>query len=185
MTFIAQTNPLTGLPYGVLTEEMIELGKQFTDIRNIDVKIYAHKTHVDAVIPQVAYDSTSACFDLTCIEDTRIPAHSAAVVPNGLNLTIDQNIPYSMTISLRSSMGFKRTLIPHYGKVDAGYTGDLSVKIYNVGKEDVWIKKGERYAQIEVIKKPNYAIEELNDEQFEKLKQKQQRGDSGFGSSGK
>ena len=109
--------------------------------KNVDVKIYAHKTHPDAVIPQVAYNSTSACFDLTCVEDTRIFAHSSAIVPNGLNLVIDQNSPYSMTISLRSSMRFKKELIPHYGKVDAGYTGNLSVKIYNVGDEDVWIKK--------------------------------------------
>ena len=156
-----------------------------SSIRNIDVKIYAHKTHVDAVIPQVAYNATSACFDLTCIEDTRIFPHSSAIVPNGLNLVIDQNDSYSMTISLRSSMGFRKELIPHYGKVDAGYTGDLSVKIYNVGEQDVWIKKGERYAQVEVIKKPNYVIEELNDEQFEELKQRQLRGSSGFGSSGK
>ena len=160
------------------------LEKQSTStLINIDVKIYAHKTHIDAVIPQVAYNSTSACFDLTCVEDTRIFAHSSAIVPNGLNLVIDQNSPYSMTISLRSSMGFKKELIPHYGKVDAGYTGNLSVKIYNVGDEDVWIKKGERYAQVEVIRKPNYVIEEIDDEQFEKLKLKQLRGDKGFGSS--
>ena len=166
----------------------IDFHKQYQSsgiIRDVDVKIYAHKTHVDAVIPQVAYNSTSACFDLTCVEDTLIPAHSAAVVPNGLNLTIDQNSPYSMTISLRSSLGFKKDLIPHYGKVDAGYTGDLAVKIYNIGESAVMIKKGERYAQIEVIKKPNYVIQEINDEQFEELKQKQQRGNGNFGSSGK
>ena len=162
----------------------MKLEKQPTfALTNIDVKIYAHKTHIDAVIPQVAYNSTSACFDLTCVEDTRIFAHSSAIVPNGLNLVIDQNSPYSMTISLRSSMGFKKELIPHYGKVDAGYTGNLSVKIYNVGDEDVWIKKGERYAQVEVIRKPNYVIEEIDDEQFEELKSKQIRGDKGFGSS--
>ena len=151
----------------------------------IDVKIYAHKTHPDAVIPQVAYNGTSMCFDLTCVEDTMIPDHSSAVVPNGLNLTIDQNDPYGMVISLRSSMGFKKDLIPHYGDVDAGYTNDFSVKIYNVSDEPIWIKKGERYAQVKVIKKPNYVIEELNDEQFEELKSRQLRADGGMGSSGK
>jgi dUTPase len=68
---------------------------------------------------------------------------------------------------------------------NCGYTGDLGVKIYNVGKEDVIIEEGERYAQIAVIKKPTYEIIELNDEEFEELKSKQQRGDGGFGSSGK
>ena len=90
-----------------------------------------------------------------------------------------------MQIQLRSSKGFKYDLIPHYGTVDAGYTGNLGVKIYNVGDIDVIIEKGEKYAQIAVIEKPKYEIIELNDEEFEKLKLQQHRGDKGFGSSGK
>ncbi len=149
------------------------------------ITIYAHKTHPDAVIPDVAYGSTSACFDITCTETTMIPAKSSAVVPNGLNLTIDQSESYWMQIQLRSSKGFKHELIPHYGTVDAGYTGNLGVKIYNIGEDNVVIKKGERYAQIAVIQKPQYQLVELNDEEFEVFKQKQERGDKGFGSSGK
>jgi dUTP pyrophosphatase len=149
------------------------------------VNIYAHKAHPDAVIPMVAYGSTSACFDITCIETTTIPARGSAVVPNGLNLIIDQHDNFWMQIQLRSSKGFKHSLIPHYGTVDAGYTGDLGVKIYNVGDVDVVIEKGERYAQIAVFEKPLYAILELNDEQFEEFKKRQLRGDGGFGSTGK
>lgn len=149
------------------------------------VKIYAHKTHPDAVIPHVAYDATSACFDITCTETTIIPARGKAVVPNGLNLTIDQHDRYWMQIQLRSSKGFKYDLVPHYGTVDAGYTSDLGVKIYNLSNFDVTIEKGEKYAQIAVIEKPDYEIIELNDEQFNELKSKQLRGDKGFGSSGK
>lgn len=149
------------------------------------VNIYAHKSHPDAIIPKVAYGSTSACFDITCIETTTIPAHSSAVVPNGLNLSINQHDNFWMQIQLRSSKGFKYNLIPHYGTIDAGYTGDLGVKIYNVGDEDVVIEKGERYAQIAVIPKPFYSILELNDEQFEEFKTRQLRGDGGFGSTGK
>jgi dUTP pyrophosphatase len=149
------------------------------------ITIYAHKTHPDAVIPQIAYNNTSACFDITCTETTIIPAKSSAVVPNGLNLTIDQQKNYWMQIQLRSSKGFKHALIPHYGTVDAGYTGDLGVKIYNVGNVDVTIEKGERYAQIAVIEKPQYEIVELEGFIWETFKKSQQRGDGGFGSSGK
>jgi dUTP pyrophosphatase len=149
------------------------------------VTIYAHKTDPKAVIPTVEYNSTSACFDITCTQTTVIPAGGSAVVPNGLNLTIDDSQRYWMQIQLRSSKGFKYSLIPHYGTVDAGYTGDLGVKIYNVGKMDVTIEEGERYAQIAVIKKPKYEIVELDDEEFEDLKSRQARGDGGFGSSGK
>ena len=69
------------------------------------VTIYAHKTHPDAVIPTVAYGSTSACFDITCVETTIIPARGSAIVPNGLNLTIPDNSNYWMQIQLRSSKG--------------------------------------------------------------------------------
>ena len=149
------------------------------------VKIYAHKTQPDAIIPKVAYMNTSACFDITCVKTTIIPSKGSAVVPNGLRLTIDQNDNYWMQIQLRSSKGFKHELIPHYGTVDPGYTGDLGVKIYNLGDTDVIIEKGERYAQIAVIEIPSYDIVELTHEEFEKLTQSQMRGDGGFGSSGK
>lgn len=149
------------------------------------VIIYAHKTHPDAVIPQVAYNSTSACFDITCTETTVIPAKGKAVVPNGLNLTISDSQKYWMQIQLRSSKGFKEDLIPHYGTVDPGYTGDFGIKVYNLSDKDVVIEKGERYAQVAVIKIPEYRIEELDDESFNFLKENQKRGDKGFGSSGK
>jgi dUTP pyrophosphatase len=149
------------------------------------VKIFAYKEHPDAVIPTVAYGSTSACFDITCTETTLIPPGESAVVPNGLRLVINDSEKYWMQIQLRSSKGFKYSLIPHYGTVDAGYTGPLGVKVYNVGKQYVCIEKGERYAQIAVIPKPDYEIVEVDEEQFESIKANQGRGDSGFGSSGK
>lgn len=152
---------------------------------NNKVTIYAHKTDDRAVIPEVAYNNTSACFDITCIETTTIPAGKSAVIPNGLNLTIKEGESYWMQIQLRSSKGFKYELIPHYGCVDVSYMGDLGVKVYNVGSEDVVIEEGERYAQIAVIPRPDYSIQELNDEEFEELKKSQTRGDKGFGSSGK
>ena len=149
------------------------------------VTIYAHKTDPKAVIPEVSYNNTSACFDITCTKTTVVPASGWAIVPNGLNLTIPDNQNYWMQIQLRSSKGFKYDLVPHYGTVDAGYTGDLGIKIYNLGDTDVTIEEGERYAQIAVIKKPKYEIIELNDEEFKELKLSQTRGDGGFGSSGK
>ena len=149
------------------------------------VKIFAYKEDPDAVVPTVAYGSTSACFDITCTETTTIPAGESAVVPNGLRLVIDDSDAYWMQIQLRSSKGFKHELIPHYGTVDAGYTGPLGVKIYNVGKVDVTIEKGERYAQVAVIPKPEYSIIEVSKLQFEYIESNQGRGSAGFGSSGK
>lgn len=151
---------------------------------NTEVTVYIHKMSKNAVVPTIAYGSTSACFDLTCTKTVVIPAGGSAVVENGLNVCIDQHENYWMQIQLRSSKGFKYDLIPHYGTVDAGYTGPLGVKVYNVGELDVEIEAGERYAQIAVIPKPSYNIQELNDEEFAEFEKMQQRGTGGFGSSG-
>ena len=150
-----------------------------------NLKIYAFREDKNAVIPEIAYGNTSACFDITATKTTVIPARSSAVVENGLRLCIDDSENYWMQIQLRSSKGFKHELLPHYGTVDAGYCGPLGVKIYNVGDIDVTIEAGEKYAQIAVIEKPQYTIEELSAEDFEALKARQGRGDKGFGSSGK
>lgn len=148
------------------------------------VTIYCHKETPDAVIPQVAYNNTSTCFDITCIEDTIVKARGKAIVPNGLNISIDQKDKFFMQVSLRSSKGFKEDLIPHYGIIDPSYTGNLGIKVYNLSDNDILISKGERYAQITVLPIPNYELVELDDEKFEKFKKSQLRGDNGFGSSG-
>ena len=145
--------------------------------------IYAHKANPKSTIPTVAYNNTSAAFDITCIKDTIIYARGSAVVPNGLNLTISDKDKYFMYVQLRSSMGFKKELTLHPGIIDPGYTGDLGIKLYNLGDEDIIIKEGERYAQILVLPIPQYEIKELNDKDYEIIKLLQLRGDKGFGSS--
>lgn len=150
------------------------------------IKIYVHKEAKNAVVPTIAYNGLSAAFDLTCTKTTTIPSKGSAVVPNGLNLIIPEDTPnYYMTIHLRSSMGFKKKLVPHQGIIDAGYTGNIAVLIHNLSDEDVTIAEGDRYAQILVHEKPAFELVELNDELYESLKSNQERGDGGFGSSGK
>lgn len=148
------------------------------------MQIYVHKTSPKAVTPTCAYNGTSAAFDITCTETTVIPAHGSAVVPNGLNLTIDHRQLYYMIVHLRSSTGFKKDLICHPGVIDAGYTGDLGIKIYNLGDEDVVIKEGDRYAQLTVHHKLTVEFTEMDDQLWQEFKSEQTRGDSGFGSSG-
>ena len=64
------------------------------------------------------------------------------------------------------------------GTVDAGYTGSIRVKLFNHGIENVFIKKGQKIAQL-VIKKIITPELELVDSLEET-----ERGDNGFGSSG-
>lgn len=148
------------------------------------MQIYVHKTTPNAVTPTCAYNGTSAAYDVTCTETTVIPAGGSAIVPNGLRLTIDHRQLYYMIVHLRSSTGFKKDLVCHSGVIDAGYTGDLGIKIYNLGKEDVTISAGDRYAQLTVHRKETVEFTELDNATWEDFKSEQVRGDGGFGSSG-
>lgn len=148
------------------------------------LKIKIFKKSPDAIIPKIAYNGTSAAFDITSIEDITIPARGSAIVNCGLIISIPESEPYYMTIHIRSSLGFKKGLSCHTGIIDAGYTGDLGFKIYNLSDTDEFVKKGERFGQILVHKKIPFEFEILNAKEFEAYEASQQRGSKGFGSSG-
>lgn len=149
------------------------------------IKLYINKLTENAIIPEIAYNGTSAAFDITCTKKTVIPANGSASIPNGLRLSIDEKEPYYMTIHLRSSLGFKFDLSNHLGIIDAGYCGDLGIKVYNLSGKEFTINEGERYAQILIHKKIPFEFVELNNEDFEEFSKRQKRGSKGFGSSGK
>lgn len=149
------------------------------------VTIKMIKDHPDAKEPRCAYNGTSAAFDLAAVETVEILPGNDAVVPVGVRLSISEDQPYYMQIHLRSSLGFKKSLLLHSGIVDGGYTGDFGVKVMNHTKSPVTIAKGEYFAQVVVHKKPQIFFEELNPSQWAKYEESQQRGSGGFGSSGK
>lgn len=149
------------------------------------VKIKMFKEHPDAMPPRVAYSGTSAAFDLASVEDIVIPAFTDAVVPVGLRLSIPDSEPYYMTIHMRSSLGFKKGIQNHIGIVDSGYCGDFGVKVFNRTAFPLSINKGEYFAQVLVHKKPKFKFEMLQEEEWQDYVQTQERGEGGFGSSGK
>ena len=149
------------------------------------VTIKTIKDHPDAREPRCAYNGTSAAFDLAAVETVEILPGNDAVVPVGVRFSIPEDQPYYMQIHLRSSLGFKKSLLLHSGIVDGGYTGDFGVKVMNHTKYPVTINKGEYFAQVVVHKKPQILFEELNPSQWAKYEESQQRGSGGFGSSGK
>ena len=68
--------------------------------------------------------------------------------------------------------------MPHPGIIDSGYRGDAGVKLYNLTDDDYQVKSGDRIAQFVVY--ANYKVEVSEGEVVES-----DRGEKGFGSSGK
>ena len=151
------------------------------------VKIKFIKMHEDAILPTKAHDGDN-CFDLYAVEDTVIPRSSygpvdevkvgSAVVPIGITVGYISE-GYGFVLRPKSGLGFKAGLQPHLGEIDNGYRGDCAVKMYNFSDKDYNYKKGDKVAQIKIEKIYDTKIEWTNEAE------EADRGDSGFGSSGK
>ncbi len=145
------------------------------------------KTHDNAILPTKAHDGDN-CFDLYAVEDTIIPRCTygpvdevtvgSAVVPVGITVGYITK-GYGFVLRPKSGLGFKAGLQPHLGEIDNGYRGDCAVKMYNFSKKDYTFKKGDKVAQIKIEKIYDTVIE------WTEVVEEAQRGDAGFGSSGK
>ncbi len=116
----------------------------------------------------------SAGYDLSASEDVVIPVGYNAIIPTGHCADIPPE--HFGLLTLRSGYGFKRDLLCHIGIIDCDYEGEVMVKVFNLGEEDVYIHEGERFAQITVCP---YAVA-AGTLSF----MKQERGTGGFGSTG-
>ena len=81
-------------------------------------------------------------------------------------------------IKSKSGMNIKHS-IQSEGVIDSGYTGSINVKLFNHGSRDVRIEKGQKIAQIVLL-----PIVTPDLELADSLRETE-RGDSGFGSTGK
>jgi dUTP pyrophosphatase len=87
---------------------------------------------------------------------------------------------YEAQIRPRSGFALKGITIPNSpGTIDNDYRGELAVIIQNLGKEDFIISHGMRIAQVVIAPYFQFKFEETGE------LSKTERGESGFGSTGK
>lgn len=138
----------------------------------IDVKV---RTVCNVRTPTKAHAS-DAGLDLYAPETIYVERGGSAIVDTRLCVTVPEG--YCVVAYPRSShnvgMGMFMT-----GLIDANYTGTIMLRLYNFGKEDVWIETGERFAQLVVHKLPEvrFLLDVGGTEE--------ERGSDGFGSSGR
>jgi dUTP pyrophosphatase len=111
----------------------------------------------------------------------RIEAETVKVGKAFVSVGLKMELPmgWEATFRTRSSSGVKSSMRVHPGTIDAGYRGELTVAVYNMGSTPVLVKKGQGIAQIAVrpVPKINIIEGEVNSDT--------QRGEKGFGSSDK
>lgn len=131
-----------------------------------------------AIIPSKAHPQ-DAGYDLTADSDYYILPGKAVKISTGLTVNIP--VGYFGGVYSRSGLAIKQGLVvlQGVGVIDAGYTGELIVLLYNTSDISASVKKGDRVAQL--IVQPIYLSEF---ETYELNSATATRGDGGFGSTG-
>lgn len=76
-------------------------------------------------------------------------------------------------------MNVRNDIICPTGTIDSGYTGSVAVKLYNLGDSDFRINAGDKIAQLVI--QPIADVEMCLVDKLEET----ERGDNGFGSTGR
>ena len=129
-----------------------------------------------AKVPKKA-NQTDAGFDLYSVENLVIAPQSRNTVKTGVSLEMPEHL--AGLIWPRSGLSVKSGIDVLAGVIDAGYRGEIMVCLYNTSKDVVEIKHGDRIAQIIFQEVPPVTME-VHD-----TLGSSQRGDNGFGSTGK
>lgn len=100
------------------------------------------------------------------------------LIPTGIYIQLPEG--YEAQVRPRSGLALKHgLLVPNSpGTIDADYTGEVCVMLWNLGEEDFTINPGERIAQMIVSK-----YEQVDWVPVDEL-EKTERGDGGFGHTG-
>lgn len=131
---------------------------------------------VNAILPTRAH-KTDAGLDLYSPIDCYIVPHGNITVDTGVHV----EIPHSFygKIESKSGLNIKHEIVSCGGVIDEGYTGSIVVKLYNLGYNTLKFNRGDKLCQLLIIPCIYPSLEVVD--HFEDT----ERGDNGFGSTGK
>lgn len=119
-----------------------------------------------------------AGYDLFANENTIIPSKGVGLVHTGLYLAIPSG--YVGDVRSRSGLALKSQVfvLNSPGTIDTSYRGEIGVILYNLGNKDFCVSKGDRVAQLVIIK-----CESVNFNIVDNISETD-RKTNGFGSTG-
>jgi len=141
------------------------------------MKIRIKKLHPDAAAPAYAHGAAEdAGLDLRAVERAVLSPGESRAVPTGLAIELPPG--YEAQVRPRSGMALKHSVTVNFGTIDPGYRGEIRVIMFNLGRADYVVEKGDRIAQLIVAR-----YEPIEWEEGELGESR--RGEGGFGSSGR
>ena len=136
------------------------------------------KLNADATIPTRSH-STDAGLDLYASEDVRVAR--GTMIPTGIAVDIPPG--FEAQVRPRSGLSVRSSLRVTLGTIDSGFVGEINViadSINVIGSTMYHVKKGDKIAQL--VLSP---IETPKVEVVDEFDSESERGENGFGSTGK
>ena len=131
-----------------------------------------------AILPSRAHP-TDAGLDLYSRETKTVPARYYETFDTGVHI----ELPQGTVGMLKSKSGLNvKHHITSEGVIDVGYTGSIVVKLFNHGYKSYTVKAGDKITQLVIM--PYLAPDKDGIEIVDDLGETD-RGDNGFGSSGR
>lgn len=129
-----------------------------------------------AICPTRAHEY-DAGLDLYSREDKTIYAGESAVFDTGVHIALSPCT--AGFINSKSGLNVKHGITSD-GVVDTGFTGSIVVKLYNHSDKSYQVKAGDKITQLVVVRidLPGVTV-------VDELETRTERGDNGFGSTGR
>lgn len=140
------------------------------------LKVYLRSS--EAKLPTKG-SALAAGYDLYSSEDAQIPAHGQGLVSTDISIIVP--IGTYGRVAPRSGLAVKHGISTGAGVIDADYRGEVKVVLFNHSEKNFDVKKGDRIAQLVLERIVNADIEEITEEALTNT----ERGEGGFGSTGK
>ena len=146
---------------------------------NVNVKI---KLSRGMTLPKYATDGSAAidlCAALEEGEKIVLAPDERKVIPTGISIAPETSGVVAV-VAARSGLGTKKgiCLSNGIGVIDSDYRGEIGVGLFNTGKEDFTIERGDRIAQMMFL--PVFAANLIEADELDET----ERGAGGFGSTG-
>jgi len=142
----------------------------------MSLKIKVKKLDENLPLPTYQTEGSSG-LDLHASEDCFLASGDFKMIPTGIALEIP--FEYEGQVRARSGLASKLGIgvLNSPGTIDSDYRGEIKVILFNFGRKDFEIKKGDRIAQLIISK-----VERIDLVEVEDLKNTK-REDGGFGST--
>ena len=141
-------------------------------------KIKIKKLNADATIPTRSHP-TDAGLDLYASKDVSVSR--GTMIPTGIAVDIPPG--YEAQVRPRSGLSIRSSLRVTLGTIDSGFVGEINViadSVNVVGSTMYPVKKGDKIAQLVIS-----PIETPEVEVVDEFDSESERGENGFGSTGK